>query len=79
MELAGSLRWGPDVLVVPEYTFGVQVSAAELQIGTEHMAFRWVDYDTCRETLHWDSNRNALHELNHRVIHRMIPGSAQTS
>lgn len=79
LELAGSLRWGPDVLVVPEYTFGVQLSGAELRIGPEHTDFRWVDYDTCREMLHWDSNRNALHELNHRVIHRMIPGSAQTN
>jgi len=79
LELAGFLRWGPDVLVVPEYTFGVLISAAELRIGPEHTAFRWVDYDTCREMLHWDSNRNALHELNHRVIQRMIPGAVQTS
>ncbi len=77
MELAGFLRWGPDVLVVPEYTFAVHASDAELRIGPEHTEFRWVDYDTGREMLHWDSNRNALHELNHRIINGMVPGQEQ--
>ena len=36
---------------------------------------RWVEYENCREMLHWDSNRNALHELNHRIIHCMTPVS----
>jgi dATP pyrophosphohydrolase len=75
LELAGALRWGPDVLVVPEFTFAVPAGDSDLQIGPEHTEYRWVDYETCREMLHWDSNRNALHELNHRIIHRMIPGS----
>jgi dATP pyrophosphohydrolase len=78
MELSGLLRWGPNVLVVPEYTFGACLSAADLQIGSEHTEYRWVDYETCREMLHWDSNRNALHELNHRIVNGMIPGSDQT-
>lgn len=72
MELSGFLRWGPEVLVVPEYTFGVRPLDAELQIGPEHTEHRWLGYDACREMLHWDSNRNALHELNHRIIHGMV-------
>jgi len=59
LELAGSLRWGPDVLVVPEFTFAVPAGDSDLQIGPEHTEYRWVDYETCREMLHWDSNRNA--------------------
>ena len=75
LELAGSLQWGPEVLVVPEFTFGAHVGDRQLRIGREHTEYRWVDYETCREMLHWDSNRNALHELDHRIVHRMIPGS----
>ena len=78
MELAGYLRWGPDVLVVPEYTFGVGISDIELRVGNEHSEYRWVEYGRCRGVLHWDSNRNALSELNHRIINGMIPGSDQT-
>jgi dATP pyrophosphohydrolase len=63
------------VLVVPEFTFAVHVVDRGLRIGPEHTEYRWIDYDTCRKMLHWDSNRNALHELNHRVIYRMIPRS----
>lgn len=76
LELSGYLRWGPDVLVVPEYTFAVRISDTQLQIGREHTEYKWAEYDVCREMLHWDSNRNALHELNHRIINRMIPGPA---
>jgi dATP pyrophosphohydrolase len=73
MELAGRLRWGADVLVVPEYAFAVRITDLELRIRVEHNEYRWVEYETCRELLHWDSNRNALHELNHRILHNMIP------
>ncbi len=73
MELAGHLQWGPGVLVVPEYTFAVRIMDPKLRIGVEHTAYRWVDYATCLEMLHWDSNRNALHELNHRILHGMFP------
>ena len=72
MELAGHLRWGADVLVVPEYTFAVRITDPELRIGVEHSEYRWVEYETCRQLLHWDSNRNALDELNHRILHNMI-------
>ncbi|HOX39951.1 MAG TPA: NUDIX domain-containing protein [Candidatus Brocadiia bacterium] len=73
LELAGRLLWGPDVLVVPEYTFGVRVDGIELRISSEHTEYRWADYETCRQMLHWRSNMNALHELNHRVLNAMIP------
>lgn len=76
MELAGRLRWGADVIVVPEYTFAVRITDLALRIGVGHSEYRWVEYETCRELLHWDSNRNALHELNYRILHNMIPNSS---
>lgn len=65
--VCGYLRWGPDVLVVPEHCFGVDVRDQELVLSHEHTEYRWVDYDAAVEMLHWDSNKNALWELNHRL------------
>ena len=65
--VTGELTWGPDVLVIPEHCFGVKVQDEQLTLGKEHVEYRWVDHETAREMLHWDSNRNALQELNHRL------------
>jgi dATP pyrophosphohydrolase len=58
--------WGSGVLVIPEYAFAVEMRDQAITIS-EHCAFRWVTYCEARELLHWDSNRNALWELNHRL------------
>ena len=60
-------EWGPDVLVLPEYCFGVRVEREGLKLSHEHTEFRWVDYETASQLLHWHSNKNALWELNHRL------------
>ena len=67
VEITGRLTWGEDVIVVPEYTFGVRLNEATLRISSEHTEYRWVDYETARSMLHWHSNRNAVLELNHRI------------
>jgi dATP pyrophosphohydrolase len=59
--------WGENVLVVPEYSFGVEVQQEYPALSHEHTEFKWVDYETARGMLRWDSNRNALWELNHRL------------
>lgn len=65
-QVSGML-WGPDVLVVPEYTFGADAGEQEIDLSHEHEEFRWVDYPTARELLTFDSNRNALWELDYRL------------
>ena len=77
MELAGRLLWGPDTLVVPEYTFAVPVLDADLRISAEHTEYQWVNYETCRSRLHWDSNRSAFLELHHRIMHGLSLDSAR--
>lgn len=62
--------WGPDVLVIPQYCFGVRVDGKDLTLSEEHTEFRWLPYDKARELLKWDSNKNALWELNHRLNSR---------
>ena len=69
-------RWGEDVLVIPEYCFGVKVDEEQLQLSYEHTAYKWLSYDSAMEVLHWDSNKCALWELNFRVRRGMRGSSA---
>ena len=64
-------RWGDDVLVIPEFCFGVKVEDEQLQLSYEHTEYRWMSYDRAMEILHWDSNKGALWELNFRVRREM--------
>jgi dATP pyrophosphohydrolase len=67
VEHVGGFRWGPDVLVIPEFCFGVQIRDAEIRLSREHTEFRWVSYQSAMRQLHWDSNRTALWELDLRL------------
>jgi dATP pyrophosphohydrolase len=65
-------RWGPDVLVIPEWTFGVELDQPAIQLSKEHTEVRWVSYEEGAALLRWDSNRGALWELDHRIRHGML-------
>ena len=65
-EVAGFL-WGAGTLVLPEYCFGVEVPHKDIQLSGEHSEARWLLYEDARRLLKWDSNRNALWELDHRL------------
>lgn len=65
-QIAGML-WGPAVLVIPEYAYGVFASDRQIKISDEHTAYRWVDYPSAQEMLRFDSNKNALWELDYRL------------
>ena len=60
--------WSADVLVIPEYSFAVDVGDHELQISDEHSQFEWLDYDSAMRHLRFDSNKNALWELRERLM-----------
>ena len=64
---AAGMLWGTDVLVVPEYAFGADIGDQEIVISEEHETFRWVDYETAQSLLRFDSNKNALWELDFRL------------
>jgi len=71
----GGLRWGPDVKSVPEHCFAVEFDGGELSIETEHSEYRWVDYETAKSLLQWESNRLALAELQDLITKHSL-GSA---
>ena len=67
--VTGEFTWGPDVLVIPEYAFGVRAEDAEVTLSDEHTEFGWFGLDDAVKVVQWDSNRTALWELDHRLRH----------
>ncbi len=65
---AGGMRWGEQVLVVPEHSFGARLETGEIVLSAEHLAFAWLDYPSAMQRVKWDSNRAALWELNYRLL-----------
>ncbi len=65
-------KWGPNVLVIPEHSFGVEVNSSEITLSTEHTEYRWLPYAAAYRLLEWDSNKNALWELDTRIRTRKL-------
>ena len=65
--VTGEFTWGKDVYVIPEYTFGVKTNSKHIILSGEHTESRWVSYEDAVAMLQWDSNRNALWELDARI------------
>lgn len=59
--------WGDKVYVVPEYAFALKASQGKVLISREHTEYRWVTFKEGSRLLKWDSNRNALWELDQRL------------
>ncbi|OGT33707.1 MAG: hypothetical protein A2W28_03305 [Gammaproteobacteria bacterium RBG_16_51_14] len=59
--------WGQEVSVIPEYCYAIDAGDSALALSGEHTEVRWVSYDQACTLLKWDSNRNALRELNERL------------
>ncbi|BCN30912.1 NUDIX hydrolase [Anaeromicropila herbilytica] len=65
-------RWGQNCFVVPEYSFAVRVENEELNLSHEHLEYQWLDYDSARKLLKYDSNKVALGELNSRIERSLL-------
>ena len=65
--VTGEFTWGKDVYVIPEHTFGVKLDNHVIKLSGEHTEYKWVNYEDALVMLKWDSNKNALWELNARI------------
>lgn len=65
--ISGNFYWGEDIYNVTEYCFGVCVVNDNIELSSEHNEFKWLSYDDAFKLFKWDSNRNALWELNERL------------
>jgi dihydroneopterin triphosphate diphosphatase len=69
---AAADSWGPDIYVIPEYCFAVDIGDNVTVHSGEHTEVRWVSYEDACSLLKWDSSRNALQKLNARLEHDMM-------
>ncbi len=56
-----------DLFVIPEFSFGVEVVEGDLRLSREHAEYVWLPYLEAHAVLRWDSNKNALWELDRRL------------
>ena len=59
--------WGSNVLVIPQYCFEVRMEDSIIRLSSEHTEHRWLPYEQAHDLLRWDSNKNALWELDYRL------------
>lgn len=60
--------WGEEVYLIYEHCFGIDATNEEIKISHEHKTMEWLTYEDAMKKLKWDSNRNALWELNWKLI-----------
>jgi len=65
--VAGTFLWGDDIFVVPEHAFAVDAGQQTIRLSDEHTEYAWCGFQDAMGKLKWDSNRNALWELNERL------------
>jgi dATP pyrophosphohydrolase len=65
--ITGEFTFGKDVYVIPEYAFGIECENFDLNLSEEHIEYKWLNYNEAMEILKYDSNKNALWELNERL------------
>ena len=59
--------WGEDICLVYEHCYGIDAQNENIQISDEHTEFKWCTYEEAKELLKYDSNKNALWELNYKL------------
>ncbi len=77
VEQINGFMWGEDIAVIPEYTFGVELTERKIDIGHEHTTYEWFSYDCAQKKLTWDSNKTALWELHYRITHEQKESSVK--
>ena len=64
--------WGEEVLLIYEHCYGIEISNKKLTLSKEHTEFKWVTYEEAMKKLKYDSNKNALWELNYLLTKNLI-------
>ncbi len=59
--------WGDNVCLIYEHCFGIGVTDEKIKLSHEHTKIEWLIYEKAKNKLTWDSNKNALWELNYKL------------
>lgn len=68
------LKWGKEIIMIPEFAFGVELHSRKLKITNAHTQYLWFSRDDAINKLKYDSNKSALWELDHRLKNRNLDG-----
>ncbi len=60
--------WGEDVYLIYEHCFGIDATNESIRLSHEHTKMEWLSYEDAIARLKWDSNKNALWELNWKLL-----------
>ena len=60
--------WGEDIYLIYEHCYGIDATDEIIELSHEHTKMEWLTYDEAKTRLKWDSNRNALWELNWKLL-----------
>jgi dATP pyrophosphohydrolase len=67
---SGRAAWDPALQTIPEYSFGVEVARETIHASREHSSVQWLEFRAACALLEWQSNRNALCELDAELARR---------
>jgi len=68
------LIWGKEIIIIPEFAFGVELHSKKMKITSEHTQYLWLSYKNAIKKLKYDSNKSALWELDYRLKNKGIRG-----
>ena len=66
-EFGDGRLWGDDIFVIPQYCFGVLVSAERIVLSREHTEYKWLTYTEAHNLVKYDGNKTAVWALNQRL------------
>lgn len=63
--------WGKDVVVCPMFFFAIPFDG-DIILSHEHTEVRWLTYEDADALIYWHDQKNALWELNQRLIRKNL-------
>ena len=67
------LKWD-EIIMIPEFAFGVEVQSRELKISSEHTQYLWLSCEDAINKLKYDSNKSVIWELDYRLKNGSLDG-----
>ena len=67
LKVAKNFIWGEETLLIYEHSFGVEVQNQIIKLSKDHKEMKWLSYEDAIKILTYDSNKNALWELNYKL------------
>ncbi len=68
------LKWGKEIIMIPEFAFGVELHSKKLKISDAHTQCLWLSCEDAIKKLKYDSNKSALWELDYRLKNGSLDG-----